>query len=215
MITVCFQLVGSLNQNSFSNPNVNLISTNNSSTNSLHSQPENDNFKQAPLITGANNDASLNLNDSVVTDLDPRPIDTFAQIHKQATTLLSRNSSAKVGALGTILRNPNNLLSSIATTSSSSVSGNKRSTAFNNGSNVHEDNTMFFYGSKSMEILDSKLDPNVVQQITVISFNYIDYDDNLSKNFNRIKNKFPNTMVISIYLNLGRTYFDSMLEKKR
>lgn len=138
----------------------------------------------------------------MVTDLDNNAQqrnsnngDSFAQIHKQASNILSRNNSAKVSALGTNLRNPNNLLSSIATTSSSSVSGNKRSTAFNNGSNVHEDTTMYFYGSKSMEILDIKLDPNVIQQISIISFNYIDYDDNLSKNFNRIKNKFPNTMV--------------------
>lgn len=48
-----------------------------------------------------------------------------------------------------------------------------------------------------MDILDNKIDQNIVSQISIISFNYIDFDDNLSKSFNRIKNKFPNTMVLN------------------
>jgi hypothetical protein len=112
--------------------------------------------------------------------------------NKQSGILINRSASAK--PLG-LLRNPNNLLSSIATSSSSSVNNvnNKRSTTFNNGSNVYEETTMYFYGSKSMDILETKIDPNIISQVSIISFNYIDYDDNLSKNFSRIKNKFPNT----------------------
>ena len=135
-----------------------------------------------------NNDTSLNLNESTIIT---ETIDTLPIQQKQSSTsLLSRANSAKPN-----IRNPNNLLSSIATSSSSSVNNNKRTTTFNNGSNVHEDSTMFFYGSKSMDILDNKIDQSIVSQISIISFNYIDFDDNLSKSFNRIKNKFPNTMV--------------------
>ena len=146
------------------------------------------------MITG-NNETSLNLNESTVVDNPEvnQHNDPLLQ-HKQPSNLLSRSNSAKNG-LGTNIRNPNNLLSSIATTSSSSVTNNKRSTTFNNGSNVHEDSTMYFYGSKSMDILDNKLDQSITSQISILSFNYIDFDDNLCKNFSRIKNKFPNTMV--------------------
>ena len=69
--------------------------------------------------------------------------------------------------------------------------------AFNGGANIQEDNCMYFYGSKSIEILDLKIDINVLNHITTISFHYIDYDDYLSKNFSRIKHKFPNVVVSS------------------
>jgi hypothetical protein len=72
---------------------------------------------------------------------------------------------------------------------------NKKSMAFNNGANIQEDNCMFFYGSRSIEILDIKLELNIINQVTAISFHYIDYDDYLSKNFSRIKHKFPNVNV--------------------
>ena len=67
--------------------------------------------------------------------------------------------------------------------------------AFNNGANIQEDNCMFFYGSRSIEILDIKLELNIINLVTAISFHYIDYDDYLSKNFSRIKHKFPNVNV--------------------
>lgn len=63
-----------------------------------------------------------------------------------------------------------------------------------NCSTVQQDNTMMFYGSKSLEILEIKLDQLIQNQINTLSFHYMDYDELLSKNFFKLKNKFPNTL---------------------
>jgi hypothetical protein len=63
-----------------------------------------------------------------------------------------------------------------------------------------EENVMSFIGSKSLEILDSKLDAFIVNQVQVISFSYIEYDEFLAKSFPKIRTKFPNTIVILKFL---------------
>jgi hypothetical protein len=79
---------------------------------------------------------------------------------------------------------------------SNNNNNNKKSIALNNGSNVlEENNTLFFYGIRSLEIVDLKLDANLISQITTLSFHFIDYDDFLSKSFYRIRNKFTNATV--------------------
>ena len=70
----------------------------------------------------------------------------------------------------------------------------KRSVALNGGSNVHEENVMFFYGIKSLDILDIKLDASIISQVFTISFHFIDYDEYLSKSFAKIRNKFTNVI---------------------
>ena len=165
----------SLNQTNFSNQNVNLIS-NSSSSASIHS---NDNEPKAALT----NDTSLN----------DCSVDNERDTDARTLTIPSRSNSAKIVSVCT-----GGLRTQVLSNSSTSSVANanpKRSTAYNNGSNVHEDNVMYFYGSKSLDILENKLDPNVISQINMISFNYIDFDDSLIKNFFRIKNKFPNAMV--------------------
>ena len=71
----------------------------------------------------------------------------------------------------------------------------KRTIGFNGGTNILEDNIMYFYGNRSLEILDLKLEPQLVAQVTTISFHYIDYDDYLSKCFARLRSKFVNLNV--------------------
>jgi leucine-rich repeat-containing protein 49 len=68
----------------------------------------------------------------------------------------------------------------------------KKSVTLNGGSNVHEENVMFFYGVKSLEILDIKLDPATVSQVFTVSFHYVDFDEHLCRNFAKIRNKFAN-----------------------
>ena len=164
----------SLNQTNFSNQNVNLIS-NSSSSASIHS---NDNEPKA-----LTNDTSLN----------DCSVDNERDNEARTQTRPSRSNSAKIVSVCT--GGARNQVLSNSSTSSVANANPKRSTAYNNGSNVHEDNVMYFYGSKSLDILENKLDPNVISQINMISFNYIDFDDSLSKNLFRIKNKFPNAMV--------------------
>ncbi|RNA17111.1 Leucine-rich repeat-containing, partial [Brachionus plicatilis] len=77
--------------------------------------------------------------------------------------------------------------------SNQTLNGQKRLPA-QNCSTVQQDSTMMFYGSKSLEILDIKLDQLIQNQITTLSFHYMDFDELLSKNFFRLKNKFPNTV---------------------
>ncbi|CAF0762820.1 unnamed protein product [Brachionus calyciflorus] len=87
----------------------------------------------------------------------------------------------------------------------------------NNCSTVQQDSTMLFYGTKSLEILDVKLDQNVQNQITTLSFHFIDYDECLARNFLKLKNKFPNTLNLIFTCcnikNLNQLY--SLLEWKR
>lgn len=78
-------------------------------------------------------------------------------------------------------------------TSNQASTGLKRLPA-QNCSTVQQDSTMMFYGSKSLEILEIKLDQLIQNQITTLSFHYMDYDELLSKNFLKLKNKFPNTV---------------------
>jgi len=77
----------------------------------------------------------------------------------------------------------------------------KRSVALNGGSNVHEENIMFFYGIKSLDILDIKLDASIISQVFTISFHFIDFDEHLSKNFAKIRNKFTNVNV-SVFIRI-------------
>lgn len=71
----------------------------------------------------------------------------------------------------------------------------KKSTSLNGGTNILEENVMSFFGSKSLDILESKLDVSIINQVQIISFNYIEYDDFLVKFFAKIKTKFPNVNV--------------------
>ena len=116
------------------------------------------------------------------------------QLVKQASSTSSSNNKTAT--------NPNNINTAAAmpTTSNSSVqqadlANIKRSIALNGGSNVHEENIMFFYGIKSLEILDLKIDPAIISQVFTISFHYIDYDEHLSRNFAKIRTKFTNVTV--------------------
>lgn len=71
----------------------------------------------------------------------------------------------------------------------------KKSISLNGGANILEDGVLSFFGSKSLEILDAKLDAFIVNQVSVISFNYIEFDEIVAKGFAKIKTKFPNTNV--------------------
>ena len=102
----------------------------------------------------------------------------------------SMTSTGATGKTNTTTGNNSTSLVQVA-----DISNLKRSTALNGGSNVHEENIMFFYGIKSLEILDIKIDPAIISQVFTISFHYIDYDENLSKNFTKIRNKFTNVNV--------------------
>ena len=76
----------------------------------------------------------------------------------------------------------------------------KKSIALNNGSNIIEDNcVLFFYGIRALEIVDLRLDSSIINQITTLSFHFIDYDDYLAKNIFKIRNKFTNVTVSHLF----------------
>lgn len=70
----------------------------------------------------------------------------------------------------------------------------KKSILLNGGANILEDNVMSFIGAKSLEILETKLEPYVINQVQIISFSYIEYDE-LSRYFVKIRTKFSYTTV--------------------
>jgi hypothetical protein len=128
-----------MNQTNFSNQNVNFIS-NSSSSSSL-----NENEFKSGATTMLPGDL---INNNEYTIENEKEIEHYLRMQQQNSTALSRSNSARVVSVtgGTAARNQ---LSNITTSSSSSVTNLKRSTTYNNGSNVHEDSTMYFYGSKS------------------------------------------------------------------
>lgn len=154
-------------QNSLSTQNFNLISS--SSSSSLHSN-ENETKPAEPIQNNEN--------------------ETEGDFQRAQAILLSRSNSAssQISKIASNATNQNN-------SATISVSNIRRSITYNSGSNIHEDSIMYFYGIKSLEILDNKLESILTAQIMTISFHYIDYDDNLCKYLGRIKFKFPSVVV--------------------
>lgn len=70
----------------------------------------------------------------------------------------------------------------------------KKTILLNGGANILEDNVMSFIGAKSLEILDTKLEHYIINQVQIISFSYIEFDD-LSRYFVKIRTKFSYTTV--------------------
>lgn len=178
------------NQNSLSQQNFNLVSS--SSSSSLHSN-ENDSNKQTDTNTInnelylENNNNNANANSAITTDQ--------GDFQRAQAILISRSNSAssqlsKLASNTTLTTTNQN-----ANSGSVSMSNIRRSITYNSGSNIHEDSIMYFYGVKSLEILDNKLENFLTAQIMTISFHYIDYDDSLCKFFTRIKFKFPSVVV--------------------
>ena len=169
--------------NTVSNQNFNLISS--SSSSSLHSN-ENNNESTKPTEQTNHPNNSNELDDQQQGDFQ-----------RAQAILLSRSSSAssQVSKLATNTTNPTPNANSSATISVSNI---RRSITYNSGSNIHEDSIMYFYGVKSLEILDNKLETILTAQIMTISFHYIDFDENLSKHLARIKFKFP-SVVVSVF----------------
>lgn len=67
----------------------------------------------------------------------------------------------------------------------------------NDGTHLVEleaETTLHFYGSKSLDEIDNLANTNFTNSITIISFNYIDFN-HISKCFVKIRNKFPNLSV--------------------
>ncbi len=59
---------------------------------------------------------------------------------------------------------------------------------------IEAEATLYFYGSKSLDELDSQLASNVTTTVTTISFNYIDFEY-IAKFVIKIRNKFANLSV--------------------
>jgi len=56
---------------------------------------------------------------------------------------------------------------------------------------IESENILNFYGAKALDDIDNQLNSNLNNQITVITFRYIDLNK-ISKYFIKIRNKFPN-----------------------
>lgn len=134
----------------------------------------------------------------------------FIQQQQQQQAALSRSNSAAASLYGrtglqqltplkTVSSNASNAAAtnSTTTTTSSQVVQPKRTIGLNGGSNILEDSCMFFYGNRSLELIDLKLDQSLLAQVTTLSFHFIDYSEFLVKNFIKLRNKFINLNVRS------------------
>jgi hypothetical protein len=176
--------------------NLNSNSLSSSSSSSLISSHEKDNeFKDSK--TRSNEDYNyVQLNTFSQSNSRSNSATGFQRANQIKTT--SSNTSSKQTTTTTtissqnLINNPN---TNIGHQTDANQTNIKRSVALNGGSNVHEENIMFFYGIKSLDILDIKLDASIISQVFTISFHFIDYDEHLSKNFAKIRNKFTNVNV--------------------
>lgn len=128
----------------------------------------------------------------------------------------SRANSATGFVRAGLPAKPNNI-TQITNQQVSNSNSLKRSVPLNNGSNIHEENTMFFYGNKSLDIIDIKLEQSVINQVLTISFHFIDYDECLSKFFWRLRNKFPqaNSLIFTCCNIKNLNQLDCILDWKR
>jgi hypothetical protein len=123
------------------------------------------------------------------------------QLVKQTSSNTSSSNLPKQTTTNSTQNINNPSMSSVQQQVDASGVATKRSVALNGGSNVHEENIMFFYGIKSLDILDIKLDASIISQVFTISFHFIDFDEHLSKNFAKIRNKFTNVNV-SVFIRM-------------
>ena len=180
--------------------NLNSNSLSSSSSSSLISSHEKDNeFKDSK--TRSNEDYNyVQLNTFSQSNSRSNSATGFQRANQIKS--ISSNTSSKQTTT-TTTNSSQNLINNPSTNIGQQTDANqtnmKRSVALNGGSNVHEENVMFFYGIKSLDILDIKLDASIISQVFTISFHFIDYDEHLSKSFAKIRNKFTNVNV-SIHL---------------
>lgn len=131
-----------------------------------------------------NDEAAQQNNNSRANSRSNSAISSYSRLNNHIANSYAANLQPTVNN-----KNPSNSTNNLNNTS-------KKSVALNNGANIIEDSTvMLFYGVKSLEIVDTKIEATVLNQINTISFHFIDYDEFLAKSFQRIRNKFPNIMV--------------------
>jgi hypothetical protein len=160
-----------------------------------------DNEDSSPQCANSKSNSRSN---STISNYSKSAITTNGNTHSRTNVNMNSSNSPNNGTVNAIPpANPNQTSTQTSNTNNSNnnnnnnnSTSNKKSIPLNNGSNVFEDNNaLYFYGTKSLDIVDMKLDSTVINQITTLSFHYIDYDDYLSKCFYRIRNKFINATV--------------------
>ena len=173
------QSKGASNQN----PNENSLSS--SSSSSLISNNDKDNdFRDMKTLSTSH---------MIDDDYNYLPA---SYIQRQSTQLTNSRSNSRANSATSNARNKENLAPAAKTAAPAASSQQARkSVTFNNGSNVLEENTMFFYGNRSLDILDVKLEMAVMSQVATISFHFIDYDEFLAKCFAKIRAKFTSAIV--------------------
>lgn len=195
--------VQNISSNSNNPPSGNSMSS--SSSSSLVSNEKDSDYKDAKVALSSVN----NLNDddynyvpyvqrqSIITNSRANSRSNSATSYARNVQVAKQNSSNYISSTNNQTSNYNLNSNNNNTNNNNNNTNNnvKRSISLNGGSNIHEENTMFFYGNKSLDITDIKLDTSIINQVLTISFHYIDYDDFLSKCFTRIRNKFPNVNV--------------------
>ena len=188
------QSKGTSNQNMNQNLNENSLSS--SSSSSLISNNDKDNdFRDIKTMSVSN---------MIDDDYNYLPA---SYIQRQSTQLTNSRSNSRANSATSNVRNKENLVPTAKTAANviqtnTNVAAAKKSVTFNNGSNVLEENTMFYYGNKSLDILDVKLEIAVISQVSTISFHYIDYDEFLAKYFSKIRTKFTSAIVSLLFFNL-------------
>lgn len=125
-----------------------------------------------------------------------------APAHTSTMIISSSSSSSLMSAAANNVTLDESMLTNKSRPSSASVpkapiavSTTKKMVSLNAGANILEDNNVLaFYGVKALDVLDIKLDPGIVNQVHVLSFNFIDCDE-IVRVLGRAKTKFPNTVV--------------------
>jgi hypothetical protein len=96
--------------------------------------------------------------------------------------------------------NSASLLNKSNSTTSQIGANAKRSVSFNDGANILDGSVMHFYGNRSLDILDIKMDVATCSAVSSISFSFIDYEDYLCKCFSRLRQRFQNANVSLLLL---------------
>jgi len=152
-----------------------------------HNANANNNEEQQELLSSSSN------NLRPTTQISNSRPSSAASYQRQPLINIKSNTSLLAATNTQTNANLNSLIAN--TISPSNQAAIKRSMAYNNGANIHEETSMFFYGNRSLDIIDMRLDSSVLNQVYTLSFHYIDYDLFLSRNFARIRNKFFNANV--------------------
>jgi hypothetical protein len=176
-------------------PKLNFIdSINNSNDNSRFIWPENeveiDNFTSQ---TNQNGEQLMKINENgnvnAVKEGEEIKIDIQKEQTSKPLTPASPIASSSSSSSSSCCCETSNI--------DSNSNGAKSVISFNEGANIFKENEMHFNGTKSLNLIDTKLDTSMIQSCNHLLFNSIDFDV-LKPHLTKLRSKFPNAFNVTL-----------------